>query len=82
MSEFSYFYKTAWGGDLPNERLDELTFDLDLEGAKAFARAKSVETGWAEVVTVFDGLHVDSPLPVGAIMYEHGEQVHEHGLMG
>jgi hypothetical protein len=29
-----------------------------------------------------DGLHADSPLPVGAIKCRHGQQVHAHGLMG
>ncbi len=82
MSEYSYFYRAAWGGELPSERLDELAFDHDLKSAKAFAQAKSVETGWCEVVTVFDGPLVESPLPVGAILFEHREQVHADGLTG
>mgnify|MGYP007025662981 FL=1 len=82
MSYFNYFYRAAWGGELPNTCLDELTFDRDLEGAKIFAQAKSIEAGWCEVVTVLDGRHVDSPLLLGAIMYEHGQWVPVDGLIG
>lgn len=82
MSEFAYFYHAAWGGELPNTQLDVLTFDRDLEAAKAFAQAKSVETGWAEVVTIYAGLNAASDLPVGVIVYERGRQMCAEGLMG
>jgi hypothetical protein len=29
-----------------------------------------------------DGLHADSPLPVSAIICEHGQEIETHGLVG
>ena len=81
MSEYDYHYRAAWGGELPSDRFEEIYFGRDLESAKAFVQMKSVEAGWCEVVTVALPMS-GSDLPIGAIMYEHGQQVHADGLMG
>lgn len=79
MLEYDYYFRAAWGGELPSTWLDELSFGHNINSAKAFAIAKSIEDGWCEVVTVALPMG-GNELPVGAIVFEHGQQVHAEGL--